>query len=126
MFFVVFMPALAKNVVIPAEWIYDIGHHLEKFVNNGLNSNQWFLCYYTSDESAFNDEHQPDKRFIPDFTLDLITSVKVGEEFSGVFFGLLVHFNRMYYIIHYKRKTHICYSFQNSCIDIFVILFRKL
>lgn len=94
MFFVVFLPALKKNVVLPAEWIYNIGDHLEKFINNSLNKNQWFLCYYTTSVAAFNDDHQPNKDVVPDFALDLIT--KESEEFNGVFFGLLVHFNRMY------------------------------
>lgn len=94
MYFVVFLPALKKNVVLPAEWIYNVGDHLEKFINNGLNKNQWFLCYYTTKEAAFNDDHQPNKDAIPDFSLDLIT--KESDIFNGVFFGLLVHFNRMY------------------------------
>lgn len=103
MFFIVYLPPLRKNVVIPANWIFDIGVHLEKFINNGLNSNQWFLCYYTTNPEAFTDNH-PDKDFNPDFTLDLITEVNADEQFDGVFFGLLVRFKRKIFLIfcYYK------------------------
>lgn len=80
-------------VIIPANWIYDIDVHLEKFINNGLNSNQWFSCCYTTKPEAFTDNH-PDKDFIPDYTLVLINEVNADERFDGVIFGLLVRFKR--------------------------------
>lgn len=84
------------NVVIPAEWIYDIENHFEKFINFSLNSNQWFLCYYTTKPNAFSDDHRPDENIVPDFRLNLITEINAGDEFNGVFFGRLVHCSRMY------------------------------
>lgn len=109
MYFVVFLPPLKKRVIIPAKWIFDVGEQLEKFINNGLNSNQWFLCYYSSKPEVFYDNHEPNENYIPDFTIDSIMDVNAGEDFDGVFFGLLVFFTREYY---FKKKQNI-YSFQH-------------
>lgn len=93
MFFVMYLPTLKKNVIIPIEWINDVENHVEKFINNGLNRNQWFLCYYTTNPTAFVDD-QPNKNYIPDFTLALVTKFNPNGEFDGCFHGKLVHFNR--------------------------------
>lgn len=109
MYFVVFLPPLRRNVLIPVEWIFDIENHLEKFINHGLNSNQWFLCYYTTNPHAFTDDQQPDKGYVPDFTLDLITNVNAGHEFDGVFFGNLIRFKRKYFF--FKDKFKITFNY---------------
>lgn len=93
MFFVVYLPILKRNVIIPIEWINDVGNHLEKFINNGLNKNQRFLCYYTTKAAAFIGD-QPDKNHAPNFGLALVTKTDQNTDFDGCFFGLLVHFHR--------------------------------
>lgn len=103
MYFVVYLNALAKNVLIPANWIYDIGRNVEKFINNGINRNQYFLCYYTNKPDAFVDG-QPDENIVPEFKMNLITKVNPGDQYDGVFFGNVIRFQREYYyfetIIH--------------------------
>lgn len=118
MFFVVFLPPLRKNVIIPANWIYNIEDHLEKFINNGLNKNQWFLFYYTTKPQAFvnNANDQPDEDFTPDFTLDLITEIEAGDDFDGVFFGVLVNFKSEYLVIIKRLVKR--YSFHEICVDV--------
>lgn len=103
MFFVIYLPPLKKNVIVPTEWIFDVGNHLEKFINKGLNTNQWFLCYYTTKTAAFIDD-QPDKNYDPDFSLELITKINADGEYDGCFVGLLVHFKS-------KSTLFFCMSF---------------
>lgn len=91
MYFVAYIFLLKKNVVVPAEWICEIGNHFEKFVNNSLNSNQMFVCYYTNKNEAFI-EDQPNKEFEPDFTLALVEDI--NGTFEGCFYCELVHFSR--------------------------------
>lgn len=98
MYFVIYLPTLKKRVIIPTEWINDVGKHLEKFINNGLNKNQWFLCYYTSNAAAFIGD-QPDQNYVPDFKLSLVTKINDNDEYNGCFIGLLVHFSREYIFI---------------------------
>lgn len=93
MFFVMYLFTLKKNVIIPIQWINDVGKHLEKFIYNGLNKNQWFLCYYTTKEDAFIDD-RPNENYAPDFDLALVTKVNQNDEFDGCFVGKLVHFHR--------------------------------
>lgn len=93
MFFVMYLPTLKENVIIPVEWINDVGQHLEKFINNGLNKNQRYLLYYTTKEAAFIGD-RPDKNYSPDFNRALVTKVNRNGEFDGCFFGFLVHFHR--------------------------------
>lgn len=96
MYFVIYLSTLNKRVIIPTEWINDVGNHLEKFINNGLNKNQLFLCYYTTKAAAFIGD-KPDKNYVPDFKLDLVTKINDNGEFDGCFIGQLVHFNREYF-----------------------------
>lgn len=59
MYFIVFLIAPKKNVVIPYTWIFGVNQHIEKFMNNGVNSNQEFLAFYTNNNAAFDDNGIP-------------------------------------------------------------------
>lgn len=103
MYFVVYLVPLKKNVVIPASWIYGIGDQLEKFINLGMNHNQWFLCYYSTNPDAFIDDQlkEPNENFEADFAIDLITKINTVQ-FEGVFLGNLIYFTRKYH--HYPKN----------------------
>lgn len=53
MYFVVFVLQVKRHYVVPATWLRDIRLYTEKFVNNGLNSNQTYMVYWTENEDAF-------------------------------------------------------------------------
>lgn len=95
MYFVVFLDVLRKQVIVPAYWINDIAEHFEKFVNKSLNTNQWFLCYYTNDNAAFING-QPNKDYEPDFGRQMVNDISGA--FDGCFLCKLVHFGREYLI----------------------------
>lgn len=98
MFFVVYLRALKKNVILPAEWILDIENHLEKFINNSINRSQKFLCYYTSNDAAFLNGC-PDADFKPNFSLAMITENSIGA-FDGCFIGKLNRFFCKYFTLN--------------------------
>lgn len=102
MYFIVFLQALRKNVILPASWIYEVEDHFEKFMNKSINSTQWFLCYYTDKNSAFINGC-PDEKFEPDFDKNIINKINPGESFDGCFLGRLTQFKRKY--IHFDINS---------------------
>lgn len=102
MYFIVYLKALRKNVVLPATWIHEIGSHFEKFMNKSINSSQWFLCYYTTNSERFIDGC-PDKDFGPDFSTDVIIETNDDESFDGCFHGKLKQFKREYLDLNFKH-----------------------
>lgn len=91
MYFVVYLKALQKNVVIPATWIHEIDSHIEKFINNSINKNQSFLCYYTNNEAAYIDGC-PKPYFLPNFCLPMVQQPNPDGSFDGCFVGKLKKF----------------------------------
>lgn len=71
MYFVAHFLKSGKHVVVPKTWIHDIDVHWEKFVNNSLNRNQRFLCFYTESDEAYGEDGKPNGDFVPDFGLDV-------------------------------------------------------
>lgn len=55
--------------IVPENWIKDLATHKEHFFNNGIKSNQVYVCYWTDSSAArgSNDEIKLD--FTPDFSL---------------------------------------------------------
>lgn len=53
MYFIVFLVKDRKTIIVPKNWIKNIDEQIEKFINNGLNSNQRMLCFWTDDVAAF-------------------------------------------------------------------------
>lgn len=70
MYFIVYFLAPKIHVIIPQTWIHGIKDHWEKFVNNSINKNQKFVCYYSQCTEAMN-EGRPNADFVPDFSLRL-------------------------------------------------------
>lgn len=52
MYYIIFIWPAAKYVVVPENWIKDIGLHLEKFLNNSLNTSQTHICYWNNGAAA--------------------------------------------------------------------------
>lgn len=75
MYFVVFLEVLKRNVILPPAWIEKVDEHFEKFINYSVNSSQYFRCYSTTNELAFDLEGRPKNDYSPDFSLDLITEI---------------------------------------------------
>lgn len=57
MYFVVHLKNTPYDLIVPKNWIKGIDDHWEKFVNNSLNKNQEFLCYF--DPNALEIDGQP-------------------------------------------------------------------
>lgn len=92
MYFVVYLLQLKKYAILPADWIKGIDDQFEKFVNNSINSSQKFLCFYTTNETAFING-EPDSNFEANFNLPLVTEINADGSFEGCFYGRLKHFN---------------------------------
>lgn len=58
-------------MVVPENWIKNIGLHLEKFLNNSLNSSQEHICYWTNSVVARNHDEILRLDFPPNFNLPL-------------------------------------------------------
>lgn len=51
--------------IVPHSWILDINKHVEKFMNRGLNKNQTFVVFWTSNSAAFDENQVPRAEFYP-------------------------------------------------------------
>lgn len=75
MYYIAFFDGLKKNLIVPKQWLKDIKLHKEKFYNNSLNRSQKFVCFYTNNSDAFDDEGVPNGNFAPNFDLDFAENV---------------------------------------------------
>lgn len=73
-FFVVNIARSKENIVLPAKWIHKIEDQLEKFINNGANSNQPHLCFWTDNTAAY-DGGIPNGRYEPNFHANVVQSL---------------------------------------------------
>lgn len=91
MYFVAYFYTHGLYVIVPRTWIRGIDEQWEKFVNNSINRNQTFLCYYS--QNAINDEGRPDSDILPVFR------IPVNNKFGG---------DGCYYanLVCYKGKTY--------------------
>lgn len=71
MFFIAFFIVPKVSVIIPKSWVHEIDQNWEKFVNNSINRNQQFLCYFSKQPNAVDASGAPNIDFAPDFTLAL-------------------------------------------------------
>lgn len=74
-FLVAFLIEIRKNVIVPISWVHNLSAQHEKFMNYGLNCNQKFLCFYTDNLEAFNDDGSPRHDYVPDFDLEMKNSI---------------------------------------------------
>lgn len=94
-YFVVYNIELNTSVILPTSWIRDIDDHLEKFMNNSLNTTQKFLCFYTNDDSAFEESGAPKCDYPADFSLPRRNDL----DGPGCFLGKLKHFKGKFNLI---------------------------
>lgn len=100
MYFVAHFFAHDIYVIVPRTWIRDIDEHWEKFVNNSINRNQTFLCYYSKD--AIDDQGKPDHTVLPVFQIPVNANF-VG---AGCYYAKLVCYKGNIYH-HYIFLLHI-------------------
>lgn len=68
MYFIVFLVGPRVYAVIPCNWIYCArGEIWEKFINNGLNSSQSYVCYWASENESIEYLAAPNDDFEPNF-----------------------------------------------------------
>lgn len=92
MFFVAYFADVNQYVVIPKNWILDEKIIYKKFINHGgINSDQWYLCYWTTKKEAHGTDGEPMFTYAPDFDTDIENEFPCTE---GCFFGRLVSNHR--------------------------------
>lgn len=89
MYFVVFIRALKQYQIIPTTWVQEIDANWQKFVNNGLNSNQEYTFFYSEQHGAFSDEGKPNIDYVPNFTNEIRLFPEEGCYYGNIlkFFG---------------------------------------
>lgn len=85
MYYVAFFKDYKKNKIVPKQWIKDIKLHKEKFINNSLNSSQTFICFYTNNAAAFDDDGVPIGNFVPNFNAPLRCNFQEGDLLNGLY-----------------------------------------
>lgn len=83
MFFIVHFDSIKTNVIIPPNWIKGINDQMEKFINYGINCNQLHRCFFTLDESAYDENGCPKLNYKPNFDMPLRNDLN-GD---GCFYG---------------------------------------
>lgn len=100
MYYVVYLLQPEQNVVIPINWVQDIDKQWEKFVNYGLNSTQKYMCYWSNEKEAVDENGMPNSAFKANFHTG--QSVNQFPE-PGCYIGRILKFKREY-------LTNICNS----------------
>lgn len=95
MYYVVFLNKFKKNVILPKSWILGIDEHEENFINNSINSNHQFLCYFTSNPAAFDENMCPKSDFAPNFSANMVNEANKNGTFDGCFLGKLKKYKSM-------------------------------
>lgn len=90
MFFIVFLCEPKVNVVILHNWIYEIEKQWAKFLNNSINRNQKYLCYYSEELCALDARGRPNINWMPDWR-NVIASTTVFPE-AGFYHGKLISY----------------------------------
>lgn len=76
MYYIAYLTDFKENIIVPQNWILNISDHLEKFINNSINSNQTFVCFYTNNNSAFDENRELKTNYPPKF------NIPFGRKFS--------------------------------------------
>lgn len=95
MYFVVHLKGTHYDVVVPKYWIKGIHHHWEKFVNNSLNKNQEFLCYFNP--NALEADGKPRGDVMPKF--NRMVDCSVSGLIEGCYKVNLIRFKSKFILI---------------------------
>lgn len=87
MYFVVFIHVSKEYHIIPSTWVDEINTNWQKFVNNGLNSNQKYTFFYSERQDALNDKGEPNIDYVPNFTRE----IRLFPE-EGCYYGNIVKY----------------------------------
>lgn len=88
MFYVVYFFKQQQHVVIPMEWIRENEASLELFVNESLNNNHVYYCFWSERGEAFKENGEPNSEFAPRFEMGLANNFPM----EGCYLGKLIHF----------------------------------
>lgn len=67
LYYVVYLEAAEKSIVVPCTWIKDSEIILKKFVHKSLNTSQSNLCYWSTRDNAVSPNGRPNIDFEPNF-----------------------------------------------------------
>lgn len=67
MYFIVLIKNCRQRRIVPKPWIMKIDEHFEKFLNRGLNRNQTFIVFWTTNIDAFDKNGVPKLSYMPNF-----------------------------------------------------------
>lgn len=70
MYFIAHFLESRIHVIVPQTWVHAIDEHWEKFINNSINKNQKFICFYSERPEAMI-QGRPNDKFVPNFSLGL-------------------------------------------------------
>lgn len=100
-YYVVYFRAVRKNYILPGSWIQNIENHAEKFLNYGMNTTQSFLCFYTSNPQAFEENKCPKSDWPVNFSLKNRDSLQS----DGCFIGKLLKCSGDHTQYHISRMS---------------------
>lgn len=88
MYFIVYLIRQNQNVIIPVTWVRENEKNLENFVNDGLNRNHNYYCFWSQNDGAMKENGEPNAEYLPRFHIAL------GNEFpnEGCYLGKIVRF----------------------------------
>lgn len=88
MFFIVYFIRPKGNVIIPVSWVREFEKNLENFVNDGLNNNHKYYCFWSQNDAAVKESGEPNAAYLPQFNFGL------EHEFpnEGCYLGKIIHF----------------------------------
>lgn len=89
MYFVVFFENIRKYYIVPSCWIKEIDSNWQKFINNGVNSNQLFAVFYSTCPEAMDANGVPNSKFVPKFSDEIKEFPQEGCYFAKIlkYFG---------------------------------------
>lgn len=75
MFYVVYLPDIGKNIIVPHTWIKDAQRQFEKIVFSGVKRQlkQKQVCFWSNNPNATtceNGQDIPKANFVPNFSVD--------------------------------------------------------
>lgn len=89
MYFVVFIHENRKYFIVPSSWIKEIDSNWQKFINNGVNTNQVFTVFYSESRDAMDEHGKPNSDYAAKFSDEMKKFPEEGCYFANIlkYFG---------------------------------------
>lgn len=88
MYFIVYLIRQKQNVIFPITWVRENEKNLENFVNDGLNSNHTYYCFWSHNDGAIKENVEPNAAYSPRFNIGLENTFPN----EGCYLGKIIHF----------------------------------